>query len=424
MRYALGTFRWAVTDFGAESSIAACSDVLGPFLHWAVGLPESESPLVNHDSLLFPNIIYIPGWNHMWANLLKSSMESTPFWPQRLSRLRALCKFLKIDDYRTTWSRTLIRAGLRDQGQEVAKPFRASFLNWRWETLATVLAEVSRLRHILQDFFMPELFSNMEDGALLSEVVAATRDHEFLAWSARAAEAAGLVEEIRLWGTWCPCHKSDDKSACHRRGRRLHQAAQEVDHFCDRMSALRRRCTLELCSGFESVMQEIAHLCNSLMSAARLRFSWLRELPYALHSVCDQQCAAAILEKWDAVAPERHHKATASLVEKHFDEIHAVAQGAIASESLRKLQDMMRLVPLSEASIEGYHAEVSFEHRRAHASRLPWIFSRLRCGSNVRSVRAWLSKVSGAEIVAYEWNRYKRIVKHTHSERGAAMTQK
>lgn len=178
MRYALSTFRCAVTDFGFGSSIASCADCIAALMHFAAGRPESSSPPINHAALLFPSMIFIPGWNHLWANLLQSTMESQAAWPQRLRRLRELAWFLKIRDYRVSWSRALRRAGLWREADEVAKHFEGSFVHWRWETFATVLAKICRLREVLLERFMPELFDKMEDGAYLSEVTAAVKDKE------------------------------------------------------------------------------------------------------------------------------------------------------------------------------------------------------------------------------------------------------
>lgn len=52
--------------------------------------------------------------------------------------------------------------------QELEAPFLGSFLNWRWETIAVVAAELKRLRAAMQQHFAPGFFGKLEDATLLS----------------------------------------------------------------------------------------------------------------------------------------------------------------------------------------------------------------------------------------------------------------
>ena len=71
---------------------------------------------------------------------------------------------------------------------------------------------------------------------------------------------------------------------------------------------------------------------------------------------------------------------------------------------------MFRLLPLSEASIEGYHAEVQRIVNRGFASTAPWVFSNLRLQSNLERLQSWCARPAGLSIVSFEWSRHKRIL--------------
>lgn len=118
LRYSLSTVRWVLTDFGVESSIASASDCVSAFMHWAQDRSPETSPPVAVDKFLLPNVVFLPGWNHAWANLLQAACESMSDWPTKLGHMRRLAKFLRIGDYRHVFATALRRHGVADVAKD------------------------------------------------------------------------------------------------------------------------------------------------------------------------------------------------------------------------------------------------------------------------------------------------------------------
>eukprot|EP00972_Heterocapsa_arctica_P076126 11228986-Heterocapsa_arctica.AAC.1 len=120
-------------------------DCVDAFMHWARGGSLEASPKVSCDSMLLPNAVYVPGWNHLWSNLVESCCESVEDWTSKLPKLRRLTKFLRIKDYRLTWARSCRGVGNNEAADALEAAFNANFLHWRWETIAEVLSDAARL---------------------------------------------------------------------------------------------------------------------------------------------------------------------------------------------------------------------------------------------------------------------------------------
>lgn len=95
---------------------------------------------------------------------------------------------------------------------------------------------------------------------------------------------------------------------------------------------------------------------------------------------------------------------------------HLEARGVDALE-------VFRLMPLSEASIEGYHAAVAKACARVHAGQIPYIFAELRMTSNLDRLKKWCSTAIGKEVVCFEWMRYKRVLRLSNETLSPKMTK-
>lgn len=72
LRKALLSFRWLVTDMGSEHCIADAADCLDAFYEtWCNIAPEDRSAAVSEGKYLFPLLMYVPGWSHLWSNIVK-----------------------------------------------------------------------------------------------------------------------------------------------------------------------------------------------------------------------------------------------------------------------------------------------------------------------------------------------------------------
>ena len=93
------------TDFGTEVAIPDCPDILHAFLRRLQGVPmELLEGTIDPHSKLFCNAIKMPGWSHMFGNLMHYACKQVDTWPVLLNAIRVLCKFLR----NASWRRTLI----------------------------------------------------------------------------------------------------------------------------------------------------------------------------------------------------------------------------------------------------------------------------------------------------------------------------
>ena len=168
------------------------------------------------------------------------------------------------------------------------------------------------------------------------------------------------------------------------------------------------------------------HFVGLLLSSIRVRFQWLETVPWAFARVCQPHVAAAILEQWGASPPEQHHRVTVRVVREFERQIRDVAAGLPACPALVAEERTFRQAPLSEAAIEGFHAEVAKAARRANSAQLPHIFGQLRLQANLERARRWSERPGGESIVCHEWSRYKRVVKigDNQSRHGARLPMK
>ena len=400
--------------------MADAVDCLEAFLHWAKGGSPSSAPALRDDAFLLPNATWVPGWNHIWAKVTEKACESIDDWALQLSRLRRVTKLLRIDDYRLAWSAALRRAGHATEADSLKARFRGSFLHWRWETIATVCSEVTRLRQVFVDFWDPSLFGHLEDVSLLNDVTAAIKAPHFLVWAERLSEILDIAEVARVWGNCCACHPQTSGGTCSLKSRRLHEAPACISSVRSDLRRVQQSLTLERCAGIEAVLLQMAQVCNVMLAEVELRFSWPGRVPYLLANVCTPSVASEVLRQW--ADTERHHRVTKDVLDELLEDIRAVAESAAPSSRLNAVQKTMRMIPLSEAPIEGYHAVVAREVGRAHGAKLPYVFARLRADANFERIERFSRRVGGASLLAFEWNRYKKILKVSQGERGSTIS--
>ena len=119
-------------------------------------------------------------------------------WPQRFEKLRAVARCLRVSGYRHAWAALLRKNGLLQQALELEKPLRASFARWRFETIATCVAEVSRLHEVCTKYSVSDCWGAVEAAALLRKVTAICEsDSELWAWA--GATQAPMAACYEAW---------------------------------------------------------------------------------------------------------------------------------------------------------------------------------------------------------------------------------
>ena len=211
----------------------------------------------------------------------------------------------------------------------------------------------------------------------------------------------------------------DNTAVCPFRSRRLHQARDRIDELCFALLQHSRELSHEHCDLLVSVQQGILQFCSIVVSTTRVKFSSLSEPPYLFCNVCTRTVAAEVLAFCDAVPTGRLHRVTRYMMENYGEDIKRVADGGDATGALKAEESIFRHTPLTEAPIEGYHAQVARTCARAHGVRAPFVFSDIRLRRNLIRLQRWCRAPAGMDIVAYEWTRFKRVVK-TGTQHGRA----
>jgi hypothetical protein len=134
MRWRLSRIAGFCTDRGTEAGMCDVRDILPEFFQ-AIGC----AVFVERLDFLFPNAIWIPGWHHLWDNLIMTVLSKLSFFPLWLSKLRKLVNFLRIDTYRETLR---MRATSHDLDPRVLIKKAPRFADWRWDTLRDAMIYV------------------------------------------------------------------------------------------------------------------------------------------------------------------------------------------------------------------------------------------------------------------------------------------
>ena len=95
LRYRLSSISAFCTDWGTESAICDVVDMLPEFMA-TLGFTEPVPKM----RWLFPNAFWVPGWHRLIDSVSKDATERLSFYPDWLTKVRALVKFLRIDAYR------------------------------------------------------------------------------------------------------------------------------------------------------------------------------------------------------------------------------------------------------------------------------------------------------------------------------------
>lgn len=159
------------------------------------------------------------------------------------------------------------------------------------------------------------------------------------------------------------------------------------------------------------------NLVASMLVQIRMKFRYLSCVPYLFANACNQWTAREILEQWENQPESQQHRVTRELVHRLKAQLETVAAGGQAGPELRSEQDIFRAFSLNEASIEGYHAEVAKIVARAHAGRPAYTFAEVRFKANIERIQMWSMKQGGDLIIAFEWQRYTRLLRFDRSWR-------
>jgi hypothetical protein len=185
------------TDHGTEIGFCDVPDILGAFLRRLMGVPMSQL-VVDMGSRLFWRAVRIPGWSHMWSNLMHEACKSVgPKWPLILNICRVMCSFYR----NQTWRKEVVDSiiGRRPTAAKELKSFVGSFKKWRYATIAVAFSELDRTREISETYLQDAnaIFGDgFQDSKRLHDVETACRQQWF--WKCITAFGRRVLSKCEL----------------------------------------------------------------------------------------------------------------------------------------------------------------------------------------------------------------------------------
>eukprot|EP00959_Pyramimonas_sp_CCMP1952_P454677 9470278-Pyramimonas_sp.AAC.1 len=180
--------RGILTDSGVERKIHTMINFL-PDYYWFIKMPAPRG--LRTEGRLMPRVLRSSGWRHTFDLVIKRGLSMLSFFPDFLTKLKAVVKFLRDKNLMETFTVELRRRGSVDAAEVLEVFHFPSFAKWRWSTLHGCVKPVSGIVHTLINYFDPELFRGMKDQTLFSTVLAALasptwskRELAFVAWFA------------------------------------------------------------------------------------------------------------------------------------------------------------------------------------------------------------------------------------------------
>ena len=415
MRAWLGTVRTSISDWGTESGMLDAPDLLPQFFGDLTGKPCTEA--AQPGTFLFPRAVWVPGWNHIWSNILKDVCGKLDWFPSFLTLLRHCVRFFRSVSYRQCIASAV---QLLDSQKELLQKFSASFARWRWSTLTTACADVWGLE-FLRDHWPKlhrEAFSNAKDATNAEAVNTAFTSDEFWKQLWFLKGLAKSVEDRRMWGAGCPCHGAELRQGkrvqCIHKGRRLPEAREFIKASSEQFLENARHLTLAMFGGDESLLMDGVRCLTYVAGMSSAKFDFLNHLPYLLACADEPEVCKLILQEFDALEESQHHRVSVQACSKlHTSlraDIEACAETGLCSQALLDERNAIAAVRLSEDVVEGTHRGILREKTRANAAKLPWISASERLGQNLATYDELKDAPGGEDAFAAEWRRWKRLV--------------
>lgn len=247
------------TDMGTEFGIAVLPDFAAAFIHRVRGMFMSDAAkAIDFNSRLFPFTLRIAGWGHKFGDLMKEACKCISIWPSPLQGIRVMVRFFRDRG----WRKQIVRVlhGVFPEAKALLERFRATFIKWRYETIAVALSELSRLKYLCETYLKDVEYvfgDGFQDKQLLQDVKSTCKWKELWAFvSAFHKKVTWPLDRSRRWGLMCTCHAHEREVdqikhfKCDRNSRRLPEARQFLQDAYDDLTDTAQRLTLDECESY------------------------------------------------------------------------------------------------------------------------------------------------------------------------------
>ena len=312
LKVAMNHVRSLTTDNGTEINLNRCPDIIDAFYMWMQGEELAAlKPYVDQNSRLMPNSLRVIGIGHTAGGIVKEVVNSYPAWPVIDVQIRSLVRFFRNVSYRQH-----LKVVLRGRcNTKCLDTFEASFIKWRYETLATAVDDLLRMKAVCL-LMREEFFINVRDKESIKRAVAAARDLDFWKFlEGPGREVILEIEKLRRWGMICSCQKCKELRdegkkhlRCPRNSRRLGEYADEVRKRCLAFDAATLDYTAAKCGGDERLAENTRSMLRKTRSLLELRTKYLLLLPWRLTAADTPDGARDCIRQLDERGVERSQR--------------------------------------------------------------------------------------------------------------------
>lgn len=387
-----------VSDMGTERAAADFPDLLDLFFE-IIDCPvdRRELEIWPVTKYLFPRALQVPGWKHLFDNLLQRGLTSLRCFPAWFEVFKALVSFLRRYGVRevlaTKW-RSLGLSGPTDMLMKLSLP---SLAEWRWGSLAACTTAVRGLLDTISLHMNASWFKHSRDSTRLDKVFRALRQDLWKKQLVFVDWFACWLTDIMNWGTTCPCCPVGDTattgvSHCKFKGRRFHEAYEhsmkELRQGLDDAN-LWTPYTFGCGQDFWTATQGCV---RSTFGLAAEKLQYLDRIPWLLCRIDQAGVARRCIEQYDSVAPEYHHRVSTEFLghgTSMRSEIEAIrADGTGLSQRLAEEVRLLKMIPMDDGTAERPHGVAAHITKHARACSWQWMASTMRLAQNLDDVRA------------------------------------
>ena len=300
------------SDMGTESGIANMVDILPAFFRMIAPGMQTSSP---HERL-FGRALQVPGWRHLWDNILRRTLASLPWFASWLDSFKAVVGFLRSVSVVSELSKMFIDGGVPAMAEVLRKLRLPHFAAWRWGTLRDCCKGVEPILEPLARHLDANVFRGSRDPTIIAKVEAALASRAWRQHFGVVFWICTWLGRITDWCGGCSCHDAQDPDAmdCSERGRRW----LEAHSFA--LQAL--RSGLDIANGWTGeswglgleFVLALQACVRGAFALAREKIGFLNKLPYLLFRLREVGIARRCVEEFDRTPIEAHHRVSVAFL--------------------------------------------------------------------------------------------------------------
>jgi len=344
-------------------------------------------------SRLYRNAIWVPGWHHIWDNLLKDSCRRQPWWKEFLKVLKNVVKWFRVDSHKQAVADEL-KGQLTPQQSKALDQYCASFAKWRWGTLFLACKQTQSLEFLRPLFHIvlearfadshggDHMDDDEEGNKLTLEHVSsamANKDN-FFAKLRFSAYFSAHSNRRRTWASGCkhPEHealrKKGKKVQCVDQGRRLEEAEDFLQQSKNELQTIARGAALQekLFDADHELLLQARESFEYLAAMSGEKCSWVGQLPYLAAKMNQPQVCERMLQTFAQVPEEKWDARTLLLLSEKKDSLRWMveqrASGGCMAPRLEAERKKLANMRITEHTVIHVPLTYSLAYLKADAS--------------------------------------------------------